>query len=170
MKLKKMLLPILLSFVIAGCAGCPYSFTGASLPADMKSIAIPIFEDLSGFGEAGLREKITDELRRKFTDDNTLKISDRKISDTILEGAILSVRDEPSVITGAERVSTRRITLSVKAIFTDMRSRKTIWEKNFSQWGDYDATGGGIASRQTGFQTAIEKLTEDILIATVSDW
>ncbi len=170
MKYKKFLFPILLSFALTGCAGCPYSFTGASLPPEMKTIAIPIFEDLSGFGEAGLREKITDELIRKFTDDNTLKISDRKISDTILEGAILNVRDEPSVITGRERVSTRRITISVKANFTDLKTRKKIWEKNFSQWGDYDAASGGIASRQTGFQTAIDILTEDILIATVSDW
>ncbi|MBM4175356.1 MAG: hypothetical protein FJ213_04185 [Ignavibacteria bacterium] len=170
MKLLKIFFPILFSVIITGCAGCPYSFTGASLPPEMKTIAIPIFEDLSGFGEAGLREKITEELRRKFTDDNTLKISDRKIADTILDGAILSVRDEPSVITGTERVSTRRVTVSVKASFTDLKARKKIWEKNFSQWGDYDATSGGIVSRQIGFQTAIEKLTEDILIATVSDW
>jgi hypothetical protein len=170
MQFKRIFFSILLTFVIAGCAGCPYSFTGASLPADMKTIAIPILEDLSGFGEAGLREKITDELIRKFTDDNTLKISDRKNSDTILEGTILSVRDEPSVITGTEIVTTRRITLTAKATFTDLRSRKKIWEKNFSQWGDYDATDGGIISRQNGFKYAIEKLTEDILIATVRDW
>ncbi|MCX8010416.1 MAG: LPS assembly lipoprotein LptE, partial [Ignavibacteria bacterium] len=120
------------------------------------------------FGEPGIREKITEAVVQKFTTDNTLKIADRKISDTILEGSIVNVRDDPSTITGAEKVNTRRITISVKVTFQDLRTRKVIWEKNFSNWGDYDASS--FANRQIGFKTAIDKLTEDILIGTVSDW
>lgn len=167
---KRIFLVLLLSKILVGCAGCPYSFTGASLPPDMKTIAIPFFEDVSGFGEPGLREMITNELIKKFTEDISLEVADKKTSDTILEGTIISVRDEPVVITGTEKVNTRRISIAVKVSFTDLRIRKVLWEKSFSQWGDYNASEGGIANRQTGFSTAIDKLTEDILIATVSDW
>lgn len=162
----KNLISILLSFIILGCA---YSFTGASIPSDMKTIAIPVFDDVSGYTEAGLRENLTNTLIQKFIQDNSLQVVDRRYSDTILEGIITSLRDEPFVITGNERVNSRRIVISVKAKFIDQRSKKQMWEKSFSQYSDYSADGGLIAKQQA-IQKAIENLTEDILIATVSDW
>lgn len=169
-KLKKIYFSILILFIFGGCAGCPYSFSGASLPSEYKTIAIPMIDDVSGSGEIGLRELLTQKLVNKFNSDNTLKVVDKKYSDTILEGEITSVRDDFSSITGNDKVTTRRITISVKFIFTDMKNRKKLWEKSFSNWGDYDASGGGIPNRQIGFNTAIERLTEDILLGTVSDW
>ena len=43
----------------AGIAGCAYSFTGASVPSHLKTVAIPLVDDQSGFGEPGLREYFT---------------------------------------------------------------------------------------------------------------
>lgn len=150
-------------------AGCSYSFTGSSIPSDMKTIAIPVFDDISGYTEAGLRENLTNALIQKFIQDNSLQVVDRKFSDTILEGVILSIRDEPFVITGNEQVNSRRVSIQVKVRFWDQRSKKQYWEKNFSQYADYSAEGG-IFAKQQAIQKAIENLTEDILISTVSDW
>lgn len=150
-------------------SGCVYSFTGASIPPDMKTIAIPMFDDISGYTEAGLRENLTNALIQKFIQDNSLQVVDRKFSDTILEGIITSLRDEPFVITGNEQVNSRRVVISCKVKFIDQRSKKQLWEKSFSQYSDYSAEGGLIAKQQA-IQKAIENLTEDILIATVSDW
>lgn len=157
---------IILAFVVSGCA---YSFTGSSIPSDMKTIAIPVFEDISGYTEAGLRENLTNALIQKFIQDNSLQVVDRKYSDTILEGIITSLRDEPFVISGNEQVNSRRIVISCRVKFIDQRSKKQLWEKSFSQYSDYAAESGLIAKQQA-IQKAIENLTEDILIATVSDW
>jgi len=157
---------IVLSFVLGGCV---YSFTGSSIPSDMKTIAIPVFDDVSGYTEAGLRENITNALIQKFIQDNSLQVVDRKYSDTILEGLILSLRDEPFVISGNEQVNSRRIIIQVKIKFIDQRTKKQLWEKSFSQYSDYSADGGLVAKQQA-IQKAIENLTEDVLIATVSDW
>lgn len=157
---------MVLSFVLGGCV---YSFTGSSIPSDMKTIAIPVFDDVSGYTEAGLRENITNALIQKFIQDNSLQVVDRKYSDTILEGLILSLRDEPFVISGNEQVNSRRIIIQVKIKFIDQRTKKQLWEKSFSQYSDYSADGGLIAKQQA-IQKAIENLTEDVLIATVSDW
>ncbi|MCX8056035.1 MAG: LPS assembly lipoprotein LptE [Ignavibacteria bacterium] len=157
---------ILLAIILGGCA---YSFTGASIPSDMKTVAIPVFDDISGYTEAGLRENLTNVLIQKFIQDNSLQVVDRKFSDTILEGIITSLRDEPFVITGNERVNSRRVVISVRVKFLDQRSKKQLWEKTFSQYSDY-AADGGLVAKQQAIQKAIENLTEDILIATVSDW
>ncbi len=152
--------------------GCPYSFTGASVPAHLKTIAIPLADDQSGFGEPGLREQLTTELTNLFVSDNTLEVADKSKADAILEGTILSVTDAPSVVqTGAQQaqVSKRRITVTVKYSFQDMKLRRTVWEKNFSEWGDYDS-GGGLSQRQAGLAGALSKVSEDVLLETVSGW
>lgn len=157
---------IFLSLIVAGCS---YSFTGSSIPPDMKTIAIPVFDDISGYTEAGLRENLTNLLIQKFIQDNSLQVVDRKYSDTILEGIILSVRDEPFVIAGNEQVNSRRVLIQAKVKFIDQRSKKQYWERSFSQYADYSPDGGTFAKQQA-IQKAIENLTEDILISTVSDW
>ncbi len=159
---------LILSFTIL-LSGCFYSFTGSSIPSDMKTVAIPVFDDVSGYTEPGLRENVTNVLIQKFIQDNTLQVVDRKISDTILEGIITSVKDDAFAFAGNERVNSRRISIQVRVTFTDQRINKKLWEKSFSQYSDYSAEGGLIIKQQA-LQKAIDNLAEDILISTVSDW
>ena len=154
--------------VLMGVTGC-YSFTGASVPSHLKSVSIPLVDDQSGFGEPGLRERFTTELTNLFISDNSLQVADRTTSDSILEGAITAVTDAPSVVGQGEQVSKRRITVTVKCAFQDMKLKKKVWDKSFSNWGDYDS-GGGISQRDAGLQEAIRKISEDILLETVSGW
>jgi hypothetical protein len=149
--------------------GCAYSFTGASVPPHLKTIGIPLVDDQSGFGEPGLREKFTTEITNLFIVDNSLQVADRTGADALLQGVITSVTDAPAVVEQGEQVSKRRITMSVRFTFQDMKLRKKVWEKSFSNWGDYES-GGGISQRQTGLTEAIRKITEDILLETVSGW
>ena len=153
----------------AALSGCPYSFTGASVPPHLKTIAIPLVDDQSGFGEAGLREKFTTALTNLFISDNSLGVADRSTADAILEGMITTVRDAPSVVGQGEQVRQRRVTVSAKFILKDMKLRRTMWEKTLSNWGDYDS-GGGPLQQQAGLQEAIRKLSEDVLLETVSGW
>jgi hypothetical protein len=157
------------SFILAQLPGCAYSFTGASVPPHLKTIAIPLVDDQSGFGEAGLREDFTRELTNTFINDNSIRVADRSNADAILSGSIVSVSDAPSMVQQGEQVSQRRITMHVKFTFQDMKLRRKIWDKNFSNWGDYES-GSDLSQRQAGLKEAIRKLTEDVLLETVSGW
>jgi len=148
--------------------GC-YSFSGGSVPAHLKTIAIPLFDDQSGFGEPGLREQFTTELTNLFIKDNSLEVTNRTNADAILEGTLLPITDAPAVVQQGEQVSRRRITMSVRCTFQDMKLRKKVWEKTFTNWGEYDS-GGGLSRRSEGLAEAVKKLTEDILQETVSGW
>jgi hypothetical protein len=154
-------------FNFTGC--CIYSFTGSSVPEHLKTIAIPITDDRSGSGEAGLRELFTDRLTQKFIDDNSLQVTDRTKADAVIECTILSLPDAPVVVKAGEQVETRRITLSVHTVYKDLIKRKTIYEKTFSEYGDYSSTGD-VSARRTAIEDAVEKITEDILLDTVSGW
>ena len=166
----KLFVSTLITLFIVHCqlfiTGC-YSFTGASVPAHLKTIAIPLAEDVSGFGEAGLREKFTQKLVELFRNDNNLEIGERLTSDSIVEGTIVQVTDAPQVISGNDIVSTRRVTITVRASFTDMKLRKKVWERDFSNWGEYTQ---GQQTRDVALTDAVNKVAEDILLETVSGW
>jgi hypothetical protein len=157
------------SLFLVQVLGCAYSFTGASVPPHLKTVAIPLVDDQSGFGEAGLREDFTRELTNLFISDNSIRVADRSTADAILSGSIVSVSDAPSMVQQGEQVSQRRISMSVKFAFQDMKLRRKIWDKTFSNWGDYES-GGGPSQRDVGLQEAIRKLSEDVLLETVSGW
>ena len=53
--------------------------------------------------------------------------------------------------------------------FQDLKLRKKVWEKSFSNWGNYPS-GGGLTQRNDGVIDAVKKLTEDILNETVAGW
>lgn len=165
---------LILLFIISaiynftGCFGC-YSFTGASIPPHLQTLAIPIAEDRSGQGEPGMRELFTEKLTQKFINDNSLQIADKNVADAILECAIISISDAPAVITQGESVPLRRITVGIRVVYKDLVKRITIFEKSFSNYSDYSPSGGSL-ERSLSIENAIDKITEDILLDTVSGW
>jgi hypothetical protein len=158
---------ILMMTNLFGC--CFYSFTGAAVPSHLNSVAIPVVDDRSGAGEPGLRELITEQLTQKFLEDNTFQVTDRTTSDALLECIITSLSDAPAVVAPGETVAVRRITISVSVAYKDQLQRRTIYERAFSNFGDYPS-GGGLAERAAAIETAVDRITEDILLETVSGW
>lgn len=159
----------LICMVLLSRGGCFYSFRGTSVPPHMKTIAIPVFDDQSGLGQAGLRDKFTRDLIQLFVNDNTLQVTDRNSADALLEGDISTITDQAAVVSASESVKTRRVTVTVHVIFQDLKLRKKVWEKDISNWGEYDS-GGGLSQRDIGINDALQKVSEDILMATVSGW
>ncbi len=153
------------TLILQGC----YSFTGSSVPPHLKTIGIALFDDQSGSGEPALREKLTNKLIDRFRQDNSLQVADRTRADSIIEGSIVSMPDQPQVVATGETVTKRRLTLTVKVRYQDTKLKKTVFDKEFSAWGDYES-GGGPAQRQAGIDAAIDKLAEDILLAAVAGW
>ena len=149
---------------------CAYSFTGASVPEHLKTIAIPMADDRSGSGQAGMREKLTQTLIQDFIADNTLQVAERATANAILECTILApLNDAPAIVSAGENVQSRRITLKVKVVLRDLVKKQTLIDKVYTNYGDYSASGG-TPSRNDAIETAITKISEDILLDTVSGW
>ncbi|QQS35177.1 MAG: LptE family protein [Ignavibacteriales bacterium] len=157
-----------ITYIIVNFEACfSYSFTGAAVPPHLETIAIPIADDRSGSGEPGLRELLTDQLITKFISDNTLQVAERSTANCVLECVITSLSDAPAIVSAGENVSQRRITINVQVSFKDLVKRKNVFDKSFSNYGDYS---GNVADRSGAIADAIDKITEDILLDTVSGW
>ena len=148
---------------------CTYSFTGSSVPGHLKTVAIPIAQDRSGAGIPGLRELLTQEIIRQFIDDNSLQVTERTQADALLECTIVSYSDAPSILGTGENVEQRRVTVRVQVIYKDLVKRVTVFDNNFTNYGDYKP-GTVENERVQASEIAIEKISEDILLAVVSGW
>ena len=149
---------------------CTYSFKGANPPEGIRSIHIPNIRDESGFGVPTLDDDMTQLLKQKFINDNTLEYAEKTTADGMLDCVIRSVLDEALVVTGNEQVSKRKVTISVHVDFTNLKKQKSVWKKDFSNWGEYDSSGGGFSKRDEGLRLAIDKITDDILLEVISNW
>lgn len=168
-KFPLLFLLIALTVVLNFTACCSYSFTGASVPKHLNTIAIPIADDKSGSAEIGLRESLTQKLIQKFIDDNSLQVTDRVNADAILECTVVSFNDAPAIVSAGENVTSRRITVGVKASYKDLVKKVTVFDKTFTSYQDYPQ-GGSLSDRNNAIEKVFDQITEDILLETVSGW
>jgi len=149
-------------------SGC-YSFNGASVPPNLKTLSIPLFDDQSGSGQPNLREQLTQKLKDSFIKDNNFQLTDGKSADALLEGAITSMPNEPAVLVKGETVSNYRLTINVRVTFRDQKLKKQMWQKEFSRYADYQI-GQGPSAKQAAITAVLDQLTDDIVLETVSGW
>ncbi|NTU54225.1 MAG: LptE family protein [Chlorobiaceae bacterium] len=160
------LLVCLLCVLLHGC----YSFSGASLPPHLQTVAVPLFDDSSQAGIAGFRETVTRSLSGKLEAESSLSLEpDPARADAVLKGVIVSYTDEPSQLGGStERAVTNRITMVIKAVFEDRVKKTGLFTQSFVGFADY--TSGNYDAQQSAIQSAIDMAVEDLFNRMISNW
>lgn len=158
---------ICISLALAGCK--VYSFTGASISPETKSISIDRFPNNALTVEPTLSQKLTDALRDKFVNETSL-ILIKKDGDLHLEGSIKGYRTSPVAIQGDETAALTRLTITVDVTFIntvdDSKSYKTL----FTRFADFPSTQN-LSEVQDGLNDEIiEILIQDIFDKAVVNW
>jgi len=151
---------------ITALACGPYSFSG-STSTHIKTIAVPVFEDRTA--EFGVKDRLSNAIVEEFTRDNTLKIADRRVADSVLLGTLLGVQETAGVYNQQESVQEVRVTVTVQLKYEDVKKRKTVWEAQMAQFGTYSPRSAS-SSRQAAIDEAIRKIANEVRNKTVSDW
>lgn len=143
-----------------------YSFKG-SLPPHLETVAVALFENQTS--EFGLAENLTDYVIDEFTRDGSLSLADASMADVLIEGTILSVRDQAGTVTANESVRDIKVYITVNVACTDQVKRQEMWQSRITKFGIYDPAEGSQA-RQQAYEQAYEEISEDILNKTVENW
>lgn len=165
----KGLLPVFAGLVLF-LQGC-YSFTGASIPPHIKTVAVPTFKEQSGAGVAQLSAEFTEKLIDTIELQSSLSIEpDINRADALLEAAIVSFSDESSQIgSETERAITNRITIVVRASFNDRVQNNAFFTKtSFNGFDDYDV--GDFAGKEEAIDTVIDQIVDDLFNRMISNW
>ena len=110
----------------------PLSFSD-SAELHLKTIAVPLFQDNTA--EFGIKEELTNELIRAFSEENSLKIADRRSADSILNGTIVAINDQAGSYSRDEQVNEIHAHIFVKIKYEVLVKRKVDWDDNITQFG-----------------------------------
>jgi hypothetical protein len=148
-----------------------YSFTGASISPDVKTISIQYFSNNASQVMPTLSRVFTDALKDYFTSQTNLILVDRN-GDLNIEGAITGYTPvQPIAIQGNETAAMNRMTITVSVSFTNRKNEKQNFEnKTFSNYGDYDSKLNLAAVQDQLIKEINDKLVQDIFKQTVVNW
>lgn len=161
------ILLLLPALILGGCG--VYSFTGASISPDTKTISIERFPNNAMTVEPTLSQKFTDALRDKFTRETTLTLVDKN-GDLQIEGSITGYRTSPVAIQGDETAALNRLTITVEVTFTNTKDESQDFKSSFSRFEDYPSTQNLNEVQETLIDQINEVLVQDIFDKAVVNW
>ncbi len=150
--------------------GCGvYSFTGASISPDIKSISIQQFPNLAMLVQPTLSQSFTMALRDKFASQTNLNILLNN-GDLNIEGEITGYTNQPVAIQGNQQAALNRLTITVKVRFTNKKNNKQDFESTFTRYRDYSSQSNLSAVENDLIKEINTDLVEDIFNKAVVNW
>ena len=168
----QLVLVLLLSIGGATLSGCAYySFTGASIPSHLETIAIPIAQDNTSSPIPTLGRDLTSLLTDQFVGRTRLSLNNNETNaDAVLETRITGYVNEPTGVGGDERATVNSVRIRVQARYYDQVKYSTMVEQSFTGSAEYDPVQAGLSGEQQAAQLALERVGEDIFTTATSNW
>jgi hypothetical protein len=140
MKSVKGIFPVMLILAMAGLTGCKvsYSFTGASISPQVKTVSVQYFQNRAPLVQPGLTQYITDALLDKIKAQTSLKVTNG-MGDVNFEGEITDYNTRPQAIAADAQAALNRFTITVKVKFTNSVDPDLNYEQSFSRYQDYNS-------------------------------
>lgn len=161
------LLILVAAFVLTGCG--IYSFTGASIPAEARTVSIQHFPNNANLVNPLLSDAITNKLRDYFMNQTTLdEVPDN--GDLAIEGEIVDYRTAPTAITSDQVAALNRLTITVNVRFFNRYDESKNFEQKFTQYEDYQSNLDLNAIQDDMINAICDKLSEDIFNKAVVNW
>ncbi|MFG6686533.1 LptE family protein [Mariniflexile sp. HNIBRBA6329] len=168
MKQLKHLFLLLITLTLMGCGF--YSFTGASVPANVKTYQVNRFENNALLVEPGLERDFKIALEDLIQNQTNLNLVPSN-GDLVYEGEITDYRISPTTATSQNTAAQNRLTISVKIRFFNRKKEEDDLEQSFSFFYDYAGSSQLIgATKTTAHEEIFERLTQDIFNATLAKW
>ena len=165
-KAKIAVLFVTLAFVCQGCG--IYSFSGASIPAEAKTVSVQYFPNHAQLVNPMLSNNFTNALRDAMTNQTTLDMVETG-GDMAFEGEIIDYKTTPVAITG-QTAAMNRLTVTVMVRFSNRFDDSKDFESSFSRYEDYPSDQELNSVQESLTATIIDALVEDIFNKALVNW
>ncbi len=161
----------LLAFLMVLLTGCKisYSFSGASISPDVKTISVQYFQNRASLVQPQLSRNLTDALIDKCKAQTNLSFVNG-IGDVNFEGEISDYNTRPLTVSADAQAATNRFTITVKVKFTNAVDPTLSYEQSFSRYEDYDSAFSLGDVEDSLSKNIIELLVEDIFNKAFVNW
>lgn len=158
---------LLISCIVQGCK--VYSFTGASISPEIKTVSISLFPNRASMIQPSLSQVFTERLKDKFVSQTNLA-QVTSGGDLQFEGFISDYNSMPTAIQGNEQAALNRLTITVKVKFTNTKDEKQSFESSFTRFTDYDSRKNLATVEVDLINEICTQLVDDIFNKAVINW
>ncbi len=150
--------------------GVSYSFSGGSIPDNMKTVNVQYFENIAPMVYATLSQNFTEGLKERIRNQSRLSQVTGE-ADATFEGLITGYDISPvAVEANSDRAAMNRLTITVKVTYTNRldETGESNFEESFTQFREF---AGTVAAQEETLNAEIIKLlTEDVYNRAFANW
>lgn len=158
---------ISLSILVVSCG--VYSFTGASIPTEAKTISVQYISNKAAIVQPSLSQVITDGLIDAFTGQTNLEITENE-GDLSFSGYITKYQIKPMAIKANETASQNRLTIAIKIKYNNSFDDKQNFETTFSRYRDYPSSENIVDVEDGLIEEISKELIEDVFNKAFVNW
>lgn len=161
---------LLLLFLLPGLQGCGvYSFSGASIPPNARTMTIVQFDNTAAVVNPALAQTLSDRMRSKFLAETGLQLVDSE-GDLLFEGNIQEYVVSPAAVSGAEQTTLNRLTIGVKVVYSSKIDPNQDFETVFRRYADFPASTDLSAVEDQLILEIVGQLVDDIFNKAFVNW
>lgn len=170
---KFLLTTLLVSILLVTGCRIQYSFTGASIAPDVKTVYIDYFPNRARVVNPTLSNTFTEALKDKFVNETGLTLRNDQ-GDLEFSGEITGYDIRPLSIQqsndGRDVASQNRLTVTVKVKFVNNKDHDQDFNSTFSAFFDWDSTKNLSDVEDQAVSDITEQLVDDIFNRSVANW
>lgn len=146
-----------------------YSFSGASISPEVKTVSVAFFEGRAPLAPPNASQLFTEAMKDIFLAQTNLTLV-AEDGDLEFEGEISSYNSGPAAIQGSEAAALTRVTMGVKVKFTNNVDETQSFESSFSRFEDFETSRDLSSVEVEILQSLNDQLTQDIFNKAVTNW
>ena len=154
--------------VIAGISSC-YSFKGASLDPNLKTLQVSNIRMETAGGPANLSLEINEKLKEYFQRNTSLKINNKN-PDLTIEGCIIGYELTPQAPTGDDKAGLNRLTLRIQFRLTNRLDEDKNFEQEFSFYQDFPQSQTLSQVEKSLIPKLVDQIILDLFNKIAGDW
>ena len=164
--MKQIITTLLINIFIASCG--IYSFTGASIPPNAKTVSINYFTTTTN-SPASFNQTITEGLKDLVLSQTNLNLTTTE-GDLNFSGKITKYQVTPIAIKSNETASKNRLTIAVKVKYHNSFEKKQNFEHTFSHYRDFNSSENLADVETILIEEITKELLEDIFNKAFVNW
>jgi DNA-directed RNA polymerase subunit M/transcription elongation factor TFIIS len=160
---------LMLSFIISGCK--VYSFTGASVSPDLKTLSIESFLNKSQNANTAISQDLTDKLKNRLVQETPLRLIPAN-GDLEIKGYISNYITNSQAPVGGNNTlgALQRLTITVKVECSNKKNEKDSWEQSFTRFADFPSTTPITQVERELWDVINRQIVDDIFNRAFVNW
>ncbi|GAB4232519.1 MAG: LptE family protein [Ekhidna sp.] len=151
-----------------------YSFTGASISPDVKTISIQTFYNNAPLGPSNMSVLFTEKIKDYYQQNTSLELVDNN-GDLQLDGFIANYTITPVAASAGQQgqgdfSALTRITITVSAAYINVKDPTFDFDQNFSFFKDFENETDLASNEEQFVEEIFDQIILDIFNASVANW